>query len=58
MVITGHPVTDKEELLIVTGGHHGDRSHLNEMGCQLGITPEVLSPIKKAIGCLDSFWMK
>ena len=53
-MVTGHPMTDIEWLLVVTGGHHGDTADpLTEMGCQLGVTPEVFTPSQEAIGCLE-----
>ena len=49
---------NKEGLLIVTGGHHGNTADpLTEMGCQLGVTPEFLLPTQEAIGCLESLWL-
>ena len=39
LAVTGHPMVDKEGLLVITGGHLGDTAGpLTKLGSQLAVT--------------------
>ena len=54
---TGPPMSDKEGPLIVTGGLGDTGGSLTETGCQVAVTPEVVSPSLEALACLERFWL-